>query len=50
MVVLSNFLLQFLQLKHDLCHLAPAPTTSSAMYTVFPHRGHFEGILIYEGR
>ena len=38
---LSSILLQSVHLKHILCHLLPAPTISSAMYTVLPHFGHF---------
>lgn len=42
-VVLSNFLRHIWQLKHFLCHLAPAPIISSAWYTLSAHRGHLPG-------
>lgn len=37
---LSSALLQLVHLQHCLCHFLPAATTSSAMYTVFPHSPH----------
>ena len=42
-VVLSNFLRHIWQLKHFLCHLAPAQIISSAWYTLSVHRGHLPG-------